>query len=209
MASKYIIFVYFAVIFGSAMFGCAMNMTINDTFNNQTTPSPTIYYSINPTQSPFNNTIIEDLLSSLPLSSFSWTDIHASQVNCIDPRTVGWCSGDINNPNSYLQVDLGDLFIIYSVSTWGIQDYGYGDEWIISYDIYYSTDGNIFKSYINNPLPGNTDWNNEQENVLNPEIIAQFLRFIPINFHNRKSFRVEASGSSYVSFHLLMVKLCY
>ena len=191
MEPTYILIIYLVLITG----GLTINNTVNVTFDNQTSPSPTTYYSINPTQSPFNNTIIEDLLSSLPLSSFGWTDIADIFTECTDPRTVGWCSNYFNDPTSSLEVDLGELYIIYSVSTWGIQDYGYGDEWVISYNLHYSTDGNNFISYINNPLQGNNDSNNEQKNVLNPYIITRFLRFLPIEFHHWKSFRVEASGS--------------
>ena len=137
----------------------------------------------------------------MPLSSFNWSDIFSSLANCIDPRTVGWCAASLDDPSSYLEVDLGELYIIYSVSTWGIQDYGYGDEWVISYDLLYSTNGNTFISYINNPLQGNTDSSNEQKNVLNPFIVTRFLRFSPIEFNNWKSLRVDASGSGYVSVH--------
>ena len=74
----------------------------------------------------------------------------------MDPRISAWCAGSetMSNSNGYLQVDLGGLFIIYSVSTWA-SNIGYG--WVTSYNLNYSVDGLSYISYEYNPLPQNFD----------------------------------------------------
>lgn len=153
---------------------------------------------INCSITPIEYAVIDNLLSSLPIEAFSWSDVE-SYTECQDPRFSAWCSLAAFNTSSYFQADLGELYIIYSISTWGIDDYCCGPEWVESYDLEYSIDGISFISYINNPLPGNVDYFTEQNNALQPTIVAQFLRFIPVSFQNWKSMRVDASGSSLVS----------
>ena len=160
-----------------------------------TTTSPTTH---SPTQSPLNLTFIDGLISPLPLSAFSWSDINSGTSECTDPSTTGWCSKNTNNPNSYLQVDLGHKFAVDSVSTWGIQcgcpAYGL----VTLYNLTYATDVNVYKPYIHNPLQGNVNPQFVQKNVLSPYIVAQYLRFTPVAFFRWKSLRVDASGYSYV-----------
>ena len=166
--------------------------------------STTSYFStLFSTISPTSN----DIMSSLPLSSFSWSDVFYDS-GCMDPGNSGWCSNSLNDPDSYLQVDLDGLFIIYSVSTWSVDDYGYGYEWVISYDLQYSVDGVSYSSYVNNPLPGNSDPYNEQKNVLEPKVIARYIRFVPIEFNNWKSMKINAAGASLVfQFAILTVMI--
>ena len=134
---------------------------------------------------------IHYLISSLPDSSFSWSDAYPT-TDCMTPKAFpavdvdAWCSRDNIDPLSYLQVDLGDIFQIESVSTWGRQ--GQYEQYVSSYNLSYSIDGVTFISDdIPNPLIGNADQTTEQRNNLNSNIIAQYLRFTPITYYDHKS----------------------
>ena len=160
--------------------------------------------------------IRDDLISSLPLSSFSWPgsdfydDRHYDDYDIYDYYDYytlyyyyddwGWESW-FNN--SYLQVDLGALFLIDSISTWGYVGWRRYDTWVKSYNLTFSIDGEIFTPYIHNPLQGNINVNDEKKNVLSQNIVTQYLRFIPIEFHDWKGFNLDASGYSYVPLCLL------
>ena len=130
------------------------------------------------------------LLSGLSLSSFTWSDVHATIQHCRKPATEAWCAANNNNPSSYVQVDLGDLHRIDSVSTWG-----YSNSWVTSYDLEYSIDGITFVSNcVTNPFIGNHMSRNEKKNLLIPNIAARYLRFTPRTFNLWKTMRIEATG---------------
>ena len=133
------------------------------------------------------------LLWSLPDSSFTWKDAH---THCEDPKIDGlaWCTSSVPNPGSWLQVDLGNVYEIESVSTWGRESIA--NQWVTSYALQYSLDSFTFTEYIGNPLTGNSDMTTEQQNFLTPNIMARYLRFIPLSYNNWKSMRIEATGTS-------------
>ena len=40
--------------------------------------------------------------------------------NCKNPANIWWCAADSNDP-SYVQANLGDTFIIYSITTFNLE----------------------------------------------------------------------------------------
>ena len=132
------------------------------------------------------------LLWKLHSWDFSWSDTYASTSSCQEPKAYpeedlyAWCAAGNNNPSSYLQVDLGHLYIIESVSTYG--RLGQWKQYVTSYNLQYSDNEFEFISDdISNPMQGNVDQTNEQKNELNPSIIARYLRFTPVTYFGHKS----------------------
>lgn len=134
-----------------------------------------------------------NLIESLPLSAFSWSDVY-SHEECQNPKIYAWCA-ETNDFNSYLQVDFNWTVVIESISTWGDTIW---NEWISSYRIYYSLDGETFVPYIFNPLPGNSNSVDEHINVFISPITAQYIRIYPVRWHKWKSMRISAIGYSLV-----------
>lgn len=140
----------------------------------------------------------EELLGQLPLSSFSWSDVFPHS-KCQDPAHISWCAFDSHDSSSYVQVDLGSQSIIYSVEIVNPESFikSFGNEWVISYNLEHSLDGEIFESYTSNPIINENIKTNKQFNyILNVPIMTRFLRFIPLEFHNAKTMRILAYGKS-------------
>ena len=73
------------------------------------------------------------------------------------------------------------------------------NEYVISYNLEYSSDGEVFSAYNFNPIidpsPDAKDFVGI-ESLLHPPITTRFLRFIPVDFHNAKTMRIWAIGKS-------------
>ena len=145
--------------------------------------------------------IIYELLQSLPISSWSWSDVFDHWA-CKNPANYSWCAETTDNPSSYVQVDLGTPHTIYSVWTW-YQLNPFSWEWVSAFDIQFSSDGLHFNSYVSNPLPGVDPLvqvlaaNKEAWKVeLDPVITARFLRFVPVEYHNAKRMTINVIGDS-------------
>ena len=144
-----------------------------------------------------------ELLYSLPLLSWTWSDVF-DDPDCQNPAgqyiDTRWCAENSNDPSSYVQVDLGDAFIVYSITTYFLPR---TDEIVKSFNLEYSFDGITFTPYIFNPLVHDINDEYTTENILNPSITAQFLRFVPVAFYNAKTMKIRAIGKSYVVFMCL------
>ena len=163
--------------------------------------SPTIFYtptSLQPspitTSSPTTSPTNANLLDSS--SSFTWSDVY-DDSRCQDPVDYGWCAEDSNDPTSYLLADLRGIFVIDSVSTWA--DITWND-YVESYNLYYSLDNISYTAHSNNPLEGNENWNEEKKHIFQPAIITRYLKFVPLLWNDYKS----------VEFYIvLLIKLIY
>eukprot|EP01084_Bolivina_argentea_P287458 493258_1 len=136
------------------------------------------------------------LINGLSIDSFSWSDSAESCNNYpIYSSSDGWCANNLNNSLTYLQVDLGDIYLISAVGT---KSRACCNQWVTQYVLDYSIDGlTFFDDNINNPLIGNTNTSYDQLNAFNQQIIAQYLRFIPTAWNHWKSMRIEAYGNLY------------
>ncbi|XP_031549731.1 venom prothrombin activator pseutarin-C non-catalytic subunit-like [Actinia tenebrosa] len=93
---------------------------------------------------------------------------------------MGWAPKKKFDPNDYLQIDLGEVFVICAVAT---QGYGAGrDEWTTEYKISIS----LFR--------GNADKTTVVKNILEYPVLVRYIRFIPTTFNNWKVLRVECYG---------------
>ena len=83
-----------------------------------------------------------DTATPTPGSPFSWSDAHSTCANN-NPTVndnLGYCTNTNDNPESYLQVDLRDL---YDISSVGIKGRGDHPQWVKTYSLLYSTDAGL------------------------------------------------------------------
>eukprot|EP01084_Bolivina_argentea_P139798 245892_1 len=134
------------------------------------------------------------LIPSLPNTVFSASSNWDNTCEASDCRFsgTGWCSKTTNN-GEWLQVDLGDEYVIESVSTKGFKDSG---EWTETYTIDYKRS---IEQWVDYPdvLSGNTDENTEVNNPLSGYIVAQYIRFYPETSNNYPDMRIEIYGYLY------------
>ena len=86
-------------------------------------------------------------------ASSNWDTKHAARyarlrMTAGDGHVGGW-SALHNNLNQWLQIDLGGTTEILKIATQGRQD---TEQWVTSFKMAYSTDGNLFESYANNKV---------------------------------------------------------
>eukprot|EP01084_Bolivina_argentea_P055291 101386_1 len=98
------------------------------------------------------------IIAPLSITSFSWSDIFGGQEpkfkeSCSTPQSYGkgWCANNNTVPSSSLSVDLQNLFVINTAQTWGGIDW---EEWVKTYNFYYSMDGTNWESKIDIPIIG-------------------------------------------------------
>ena len=148
------------------------------------------------------------LLSTIS-PTYTWSSVYNALNNaCRFPQynefaldePKAWCPVHTNNPGDWLQVDLGAEYLIDSVSTWSRGPSLSVQQWVISYNLSYSIDGNLpFISL--GTFEANSQMNTEKKHHLYPTIKARYLRFIPVEYNGYKSMRVEMSGSPITCFN--------
>ena len=144
---------------------------------------------------------IYEILQPLPLLSWSWSDAF-DDPNCQNPANISWCAENSYNSSSFVQVDLGATYFIYSITTFDCYypnwkgDIKWSHEWVNTYYLEYSLDASLFYSYTGNPLTAGQVLG--EESILNPPITANVLRFVPFGYENAKRMMINAKGKSYV-----------
>lgn len=115
--------------------------------------------------------------------AFRWSDVY-DDPNCKNPITSAWCAANVDDPTSYLIADLGSAFYIDSVSTWGETTWF---DYVKQYNFSFSLDDILYSSYHGNPIQGNVNYYDEKRHIFENPIIARYLKFIPIDWHEWKS----------------------
>ena len=92
---------------------------------------------------------------TVPDSSFSASSEHQNDIfkafnGRLNVTIACWAPSNNNNPNDYLQIDLGYEFIISAVATQGNGKVGAPNEWTTKYKIQLSLDGTTFDTYQEN-----------------------------------------------------------
>ncbi|MDI6726832.1 MAG: discoidin domain-containing protein, partial [Smithellaceae bacterium] len=106
-----------------------------------------------------------------------------------------WSAG-VNNPNQWIQVDLGGPSLLQAVGTKG-RSRNY-DQWVTSYRLSTSVDGVNWNMYQQNGVDvtfrGNSDRETEVRHTLPSEVMARYLRFYPATWSGHITMRIEAYG---------------
>ncbi|XP_026530402.1 coagulation factor VIII [Notechis scutatus] len=113
-------------------------------------------------------------------------------------------SGSINawrsdQKNSWIQVDLLQSKIIHGIKTQGARQ-KLSNYYISQFQIFYSLDGETWKSYKGNStnsqmiFSGNVDGVSVKDNAFDPPIVARYLRLHPTHFNFRNTLRMELLG---------------
>ncbi|XP_031556240.1 uncharacterized protein LOC116293001, partial [Actinia tenebrosa] len=142
---------------------------------------------------------------SIPDSSYTASSYHKNSTIPGDVRyapynaklngSYGWGARDNNNPDDYLQIDLGTTRVVTALAT---QGNGFSDEWVSKYKIHHSNNLTKWTSYAENHFlkifEGNTDSNGVKRHDLsqNP-ITARYIRFVPVTYNGHKTMRVDIS----------------
>ena len=134
------------------------------------------------------------MIEPLQNNAFSATSYHNSADHCKPEQAkssnTGWCPLTLDNPEDYLQINLGTPAQITSISTWGRKDV---EQWVTTYTVLFSIDGTTFSDY-GDEFVGNNDQLTEVKHALSRPFMAQYLRFMPTTYNQWKSMRVEAYG---------------
>ncbi|XP_033116614.1 EGF-like repeat and discoidin I-like domain-containing protein 3 isoform X1 [Anneissia japonica] len=118
----------------------------------------------------------------------------------------GSWSSNVSDQYQWIQVDLGKLHEVHGVITQGRNEYIapdglIWDQWVTSYEILYSVDGNHFQPTKNSNCQvtnfvGNSDHDTMVTNILSDPVYAQFVRVHPTDWYSHISLRFEVLGCS-------------
>ncbi|RMX52485.1 hypothetical protein pdam_00013777, partial [Pocillopora damicornis] len=104
-------------------------------------------------------------------------------------RTGAW-SAKTNDKGQWIQVNLGKITTVTKIGIQGRQDYA---QWVTSYKVSYSQDGQHF-AIQNQEYVGSKDQNTLVINDLIKSIKAQYVRILPQGWHGHISMRIELYG---------------
>ncbi|XP_048583976.1 uncharacterized protein LOC5501433 isoform X1 [Nematostella vectensis] len=108
-----------------------------------------------------------------------------------------WAPTSETDPNDYLQVDLGSLYVICGLGTKGNRQTS-KNEWTTEYKINTSLDGATWVSYKDSGAEklfrGNSDSTTLVTNTLAISTNMRFVRFIPTLYNRFKALRIELFG---------------
>nr|XP_058953160.1 lactadherin-like [Pocillopora verrucosa] len=104
----------------------------------------------------------------------------------------GWCPRTVIDRTDYLQVDVGAMLSVCAVATQGEK---INNEWTTNYKLQLSADGVTWNAYEETStakvFPGNSDRHSVVKHFLTTDIMARYVRFYPVTYHNFPCLRVE------------------
>ncbi|KAL9957484.1 hypothetical protein ACROYT_G039122 [Oculina patagonica] len=125
----------------------------------------------------------------------------------IPTQAAGAWVANAGDNNPWLQIDLGDQYTkLRGVGTQGRNSSTY-PQWVTKYKLQFGDDGTNFQYYrqqgqtTDKEFVGNTDQNTVVYHALNPPITARYIRFVPVDYHDRISMRVELYGCTQVGWY--------
>ncbi|XP_028417633.1 uncharacterized protein LOC114542082, partial [Dendronephthya gigantea] len=102
-----------------------------------------------------------------------------------------------NDQDQWIQIDLGKKDVVAAIATQGRRNY---NQWVKTYSVSYSSNGEHFDYYKINGLVrefnGNYDKNSLVENVLSPTVTTRYVRIHPKTWYGHISLRIEVYGCS-------------
>ncbi|PFX33163.1 Neuropilin-2 [Stylophora pistillata] len=136
-------------------------------------------------------------------ASTQWDDNHAPQRARLNMKLTGvkrgaWLSR-VKDLKQWLQVDLGSYTTVTGVATQGRNGH-WPEQWVTKYRLQYSNDGVNFHYYKEKEdnsfklFDGNQDTDSIVYHKLARQITARYIRFIPVEWRNHISMRLEIYG---------------
>ncbi|EDO41037.1 predicted protein, partial [Nematostella vectensis] len=108
-----------------------------------------------------------------------------------DKKTGAW-SARHNNRAQWLQIDFGKATQVTGIVTQGRND---SNQWVQGYKLEFSQDNIHFESYEGGKvLKGNSDRDSKVSHILEPAIIARYVRLRPQSWYGHISMRLELYG---------------
>ncbi|KAI7814821.1 milk fat globule EGF and factor V/VIII domain containing a [Triplophysa rosa] len=130
------------------------------------------------------------------IDAFTWHPHYARLDK--QGKTNAWAAAT-NNRSEWLQLDLEKPKRITGIITQGAKDFGIV-QFVSAFKIAYSDDGqswNIVQDQTSGRdkiFQGNIDNNTQQKNLFEPPFFARFVRFLPWEWHERITLRMELLG---------------
>jgi len=132
-------------------------------------------------------------------ASSEWNKYHGARFGRLNTvargRNRGAWSAKRNNRRQYIMVDLKRRTIIKRILTQGRQDM---NQWVTSYSVEYSNNGNSFRPYTKRGqvkiFPANNDRNSVVAHALTPHIFARYVKIKPRTWFRHISMRFEVYG---------------
>jgi len=153
-----------------------------------------------PLQEDFH-TSIRSLVEGRPDDAFSasssYNDEHCpANAKFGSTSTPSNWSAKTKDEHQWLGIDLGDTVEIHAIATKGrFKNYA---QWVTSYQVSYSADNLTWEFYQENGraliFKGNTDTDTEVRHELQKPILARFVKFHPMTWHEHITMRVEIYG---------------
>lgn len=110
-------------------------------------------------------------------------------------KTGAW-SARSNDAGQWIQLDLGKVTKVTRIATQGRSD---ANQWVRTYLIEFSSDGVHFSNYA--LMNGNKDRNTISAHVIDPPIIARYIRVRPKSWYGHISMRLEVYGCTHGKLH--------
>uniref|UniRef100_A0A061QFX2 Putative hemolectin n=1 Tax=Cupiennius salei TaxID=6928 RepID=A0A061QFX2_CUPSA len=178
---------------------CSKMTIITETSVKPTTPAITVppctdYYKVVDGPSPLPDSRLK-ASSSRDTSSGPQSAKLSSEYGT---RSAGaWIAGKLNDLQ-FIEMDLGQIQPLYGVITKGRSGH---DEWVKSYKVLYSRDGDAYH-YVRDPaapngekiFTGNYDSETEVEHLFWKPFEARFVRIQPVTFYKSIAMRVDVLG---------------
>lgn len=103
----------------------------------------------------------------------------------------GWCAGSRDNPDDYLQIDMGAEYSVCAVATQGKSSGSY----LTSYQLSFSTDGETWSTYQEDGQNKDFEANEDLNSIVHHSLItyeeARYVRFHPTSYSTWPCVRVE------------------
>ena len=97
----------------------------------------------------------------------------------------------VANQDQWIQADLETTHRITSVTTQGRPNYR--NQWVKSYYVSYSYDGTRWET-ISTRFVGNNDQSTKKTNLLPDNIVARYIRLLPLSWKNHICMRFDVAG---------------
>lgn len=110
-------------------------------------------------------------------------------------KTGAW-SARSNDAGQWIQLDLNKVTKVTRIATQGRSD---ANQWVKTYLLEYSTNGVQFSSY--GLMNGNKDRNTISAHVIDPPIVARYIRLRPKTWYGHISMRLEVYGCIHGKMH--------